>query len=192
MKKLLATAAVFAMGISSMANAQATSDDVSELLKKVRNGRVSESAEHKKRESEFLAKRDQQQKLLSDAVAEQKRLERESERLENQRNKNDEEITRQTQIRTERMGQLQEIFGVLQQAAGDARATINTSYVSVDVQNRQQEIDTLVEKAASTDKLPSLDEIRAWPSQMMIEMIESANVVTFPQEVGKVDVLVKL
>lgn len=185
MKKLLTTAAALVIGASAMAQAQES--DLQSLLNKVRNGRVTETAEHQKREAEFQQRRDQQEKLLADAKAETKRLERESARLEEQRRVNEVEITRQVEIRRDRLGQLSELFGVLQQAAGDARSVIKTSHASINVTDRLGGINTLVEKASSSSELPSIDDIRVWPTQMMIEMIESRRVVTTSQTVRRVD-----
>ncbi len=185
MKKLILSAAVFAMGFSAAATAQTA--DLDTLLNKVKNGRVTETAEHKKREQDFLQRKGQQQQLLATERQTQARLEAESARLEATRRENEEEITRQLEIQRNRLGQLQEIFGVLQQAAGDARATIEGSHVSIDVDGRMDAIDTLVAKAASTSELPSLAEIRAWPTQMITEAIESGKIVTFSHEVRGVD-----
>lgn len=181
MKKIITSAALLAVGLSATATAQDSS--MSDLLNKVREGRVSESAEHKKREAEFQARKGQQQKLLSDARAEQARLERESARLEEQRRNNEQEITRQVEIQRERLGQLSELFGVLQQNAGDAKAIISTSHVSIDNANRLAEIDNLISKAQESSELPTLADIRAWPAQMILEMIGSSQVKKFNHEV---------
>ncbi|RMB02678.1 MotA/TolQ/ExbB proton channel family protein [Eilatimonas milleporae] len=183
--KTLFTTAALVLGVSTLAQAQ--SADLDALLNKVREGRVTEEAEHKQREAEFLQRRDQQQQLLQQARQEQQRLEREAERLEEQRRVNEERITQLLEQRRERAGQLQELFGVLQQSAGDARSIISTSHVSIDNTDRLDGINTLVAKAADSAELPTLDEIRSWPTQMMLEMIESSKVVTFPHEVRRTD-----
>lgn len=181
MKKIITSAALIALGLT--ANVSAQDADMSSLLDKVREGRVSESADHKAREAEFQARRDQQQQLLQQAQQRQQVLERESARLEGVRRDNEEEITRQLEIQRERLGQLSELFGVLQQAAGDARSIISSSHVSIDNAGRMEEIDTLVSKAAESSELPTLAEIRAWPAQMMLEMIGSSEVKKFNHEV---------
>ena len=181
MKKIITSAALIALGLTANVSAQDAS--MSDLLNKVREGRVSESAEHQAREAEFQARRDQQQQLLQQAQQRQQVLERESARLEGVRRDNEEEITRQLEIQRERLGQLSELFGVLQQAAGDARSIISSSHVSIDNAGRMEEIDTLVSKAAESSELPTLAEIRAWPAQMMIEMMGSAEVKKFNHEV---------
>lgn len=181
MKNIITSAALLALGLSSFASAQDA--DMGALLNKVREGRITEDAEHKQREAEFLARKDQQEQLLAQERQEQARLERESARLEEMRRNNEAEITRQLEIQRERLGQLSELFGVLQQAAGDARAIISASHVSIDNPDRMSEIDTLVAKASESSELPTLAEIRAWPAQMMLEMVGSGEVKKFSHDV---------
>lgn len=181
MKKIITSAALLALGLSSVVTAQ--DSDMSALLNKVREGRITEDASHKQREAEFLARKDQQEQLLAQERQTQANLERESARLEATRRNNEAEITRQLEVQRERLGQLSELFGVLQQAAGDARSVISSSHVSIDNAGRMAEIDTLVEKAAESSELPTIAEIRAWPAQMMLEMIGSAEVKKFNHEV---------
>ena len=176
MKKIITSAALLALGFSAAATAQ---DSMTDLLNKVRQGRASESEEHKNREAEFRQRKDQQQRLLQEERQEQKRLERDSARLEETRRNNEAEITRQLEIRRERLGQLSELFGVLQQAAGDAKSVIASSHVSIDNEGRMVEIDNLIRKSTESSELPTLDDIRAWPAQMMLEMIGSGEIVTF-------------
>jgi len=182
MKKIITSAALLAFSLSA-APLTAQDASMSDLLNKVRNGRASESEEHKKREAEFQRAKEQQEQLLAQEKQTQRRLERESARLEETRRNNEQEITRQLEIQRERLGQLSELFGVLQQAAGDAKSVISSSHVSIDNPGRMAEIDTLVEKASNDAELPTLAEIRAWPAQMVMEMVGSAEVVTFDHEV---------
>ena len=138
MKKILTSAAVLVFGATFAAQAQTA--DLNSLLTKVREGSVTETAEHKRREAEFQARKGEQQQLLTQARAEQERLERESARLEETRRVNEEEIAKQVQVRRDRLGQLQELFGVLQQAAGDAKSVIKGSHVTIDNPGRMEEI----------------------------------------------------
>jgi len=187
MKKIISTAAIAAMAFGLSATATAQEADLDSLLKKVREGRVTETSQHKEREQNFIQKRQDQQKLLQQEEAETVRLERESARLEDERRKNDAEITRVSDLKSQRLGQLQELFGVLQQAAGDAKSIITSSHVTIDNAGRLDEINALVDKTKDTAALPTLDEIRTWPAQMLLEAIESSKVVKFEQEVRKND-----
>ena len=187
MKKIIATAAAFVLGVSTLSAAQDTNAGVDDLLKKVREGRDSESAQHKAREKEFMSKKAQQAKMLEDERATQARLERESTRLERAKAQNEQKITQLIAQRRDRLGQLQELFGVLQQGAGDLKAIIETSHISVDNAGRMERLQTLIDKSGETSELPTLDEIRIWPTEMIREMIESGRVVTFSHDVKRSD-----
>jgi biopolymer transport protein ExbB len=183
-KKIITSAALIAFGFSASAMAQ---DSMADLLNKVRNGRASESQEHKKREAEFRQRKEQQKALLQQERQTQRRLERESARLEETRRNNETEISRQLEAKRERLGQLSELFGVLQQSAGDAKSVIAGSHITIDNAGRMDAIDNLIKKSSESAELPTLDEIRAWPTQMMMEMIGSAQIVTFKHTVRLVD-----
>ncbi|MFC4348921.1 MotA/TolQ/ExbB proton channel family protein [Kordiimonas lipolytica] len=185
MKKILTSAAVLVMGLSAVANAQTA--DLNSLLDKVKEGRATETQQHKEREREFMARKEQQAQLLAEERQTQQRLERESARLEETRRNNEAEIARQLEVQRERLGQLQELFGVLQQNAGDAKSIISTSHVTIDNPGRMGPINTLVEKASDSAELPTIEEIRAWPVVMVQEMIGSSEIVTFNQTVRGVD-----
>jgi len=184
MKKIIGSAIALALGFTTFVGAQEDkAATLEELLVKVREGRVSETSDHRKREVEFQARKNQQNKMLSDANAEQRVLERTSDRLEKEKRANDDRINALLIKRRDELGRLQELFGVLQQAGGDMRSVIAGSHVSIDHAGRAEEIDNLIEKVSNTNTLPSKDEINKLPAQMMLEMIESRKVVTFSQEV---------
>jgi biopolymer transport protein ExbB len=185
MKKIIATAAIALTGFSVSAHAQQA--DLDALLKKVQDGTINEEAAHKEREAEFRANQAQQQNLLNAERRTTQQLERESARLEEQRRVNEQEITNQLEVQRNRLGQLQELFGVLQQAAGDARAVISTSHVTIDNPGRMDPINVLVAKAADDAQLPTIEDIEAWPAQMLLEAIGSGQIKTFQHEVGRID-----
>jgi len=183
MKKIIGSAIALALTASSFVVAQDQDAAFDSLLKKVRDGRISESAAHKQRENEFLANKNLQAKLVTDARAEKARLERESTRLERVKRDNKTRMDQLIVQRVTALGQLQELFGVLQQASGDMRSVVVGSQVSIDNPGRLDGINNLIAKASDEAALPTLDEIRVLPHAMMIEMRESRNVASFEQEV---------
>ena len=60
---------------------------------------------------------------------------------------------------TKRLGSLKELFGVLQQAAGDARATFDNSLTNIQYPGRGAFLTALAEKMGSATQLPSIAEI---------------------------------
>ena len=185
MKKFIATATALVIGLSSAASAQEVTVD--ELLNRVKQGSVAESEAHKAREREFQAKKNQQQQMLNDANRRQRNLEAESARLEATRANNERRIGELAEQKRERLGQLQELFGVLQQGAGDLKAKIQASHVSIDNEGRLESLATLTDKLTETSELPTTDEIRIWPTEMIREMIESGKTRTFSYTVKNLE-----
>ena len=185
MKRLISSIALVALGFSASATAQDGS--MAELLNKVRQGRVTETQAHKAREREFENAKDKQKALLSQERQTQRQLERESARLEETRRTNEAEITRQLEIQRERFGQLNELFGVMQQAAGDAKSVIAGSHISIDNPGRMAEIDLLIQRVTETSELPTIEEIRTLPAQLILEMFGSRQIVTFKHVVRNND-----
>lgn len=159
--------------------------DLDALLNRVRQGGVSETSEHRQREAEFRARRDQQQRLLNEANAERTREENTAERLERTIQDNEEAIRQRTETLQERLGELREMFGVLQQVAGDMRGVVENSLVSVqyDRAARIEGLTNLIDKASRSSTLPSIREIEVLWAELMLEMTRSGEVVKFDREV---------
>jgi len=116
---------------------------------------------------------------LREASAEKAAQERRSERLEDTAEKNKEEIVRLEVQLNERLGSLKELFGVMQQVAGDARTRFDTSLTSVQYPDRVEFLEGLAKKIGGSAQLPSLEEIdRLW-FELQREMTESGKVVKF-------------
>ena len=109
----------------------ATSISLDELLQQVKTGRVTDAAENKASLDQFRANRSTQTKLLNAEKAEQKRQEQLSSQMEKQFEVNDSRIIDLERAFQERLGGLKELFGVLQQASGDARGNFEASLTQV-------------------------------------------------------------
>jgi len=112
----------------------ATAVSLDELLQQVKSGRVTDAAENKARLDQFRANRATQVKALNAEKAEQKRQEQRSAQMEKQFEVNDGKIIVLEQAFQDRLGGLKELFGVLQQASGDARGQFETSLTQVQFQ----------------------------------------------------------
>ena len=127
---LVGIAVAAAVGLQAQETAEAGVGDLEvvevntldELLRNVEERRVVESQEHLRREAEFQARKDQQAAMLADARAEKRAQERRSERLETTFEENEIRIGQMQEQYDKRLGSLRELFGVLQQVAGDTRA----------------------------------------------------------------------
>ncbi|MEE4218942.1 MAG: MotA/TolQ/ExbB proton channel family protein [Xanthomonadales bacterium] len=173
-KAAVIAAFVFGMGNTAFA-AQAVSLD--ELLEQVKQGRVKDAAENQQRIQAFQAARGRQQQLLRDMQAEQTRQENLSQQLEDTFEVNDAAIIDLERALQERLGELKELFGVLQQAAGDARGNFDTSVTQIQFPDRGAWLTEFAQKMGSTTRMPTLQEIERIWFELQREMTESAKVV---------------
>jgi biopolymer transport protein ExbB len=181
---LLTAAVSFALAAPALAQNAMSMD---ELLRAVEQGRVKDNQENKEREKRFRAAGADQDRLLREAKAEKTAQEKRSERLEAIAEKNKEEIAKLDAELNIRLGDLKELFGVMQQVAGDARTRFDTSLTSVQYPDRVAFLEGLAKKIGSGNQLPSLNDIdRLW-FELQREMTESGKVVKFTTPVMTVD-----
>lgn len=154
-----------------------------ELLKQVEQGRVREAEENKRRIQEFVADKARQQQLIAQAKQMRADEEARSEQLETRFDENEIKIAELQQTLNQRLGALKELFGVLQQAAGDARGQFENSLTNLQYPDRGEFLTGLAQKMASATKLASIEEIERLWFELQREMTESGKVVRFPGQV---------
>ena len=169
--------------INSPLFAQQSALTVDQLLENVEQGKINDNYENKKREAEFRQKRDQQEKLLSEADATKITEENRSTQLEALFEENEAELNILQDTLTERLGALKELFGVMQQVAGDARTRFDNSLTNVQYPDRSPFLEDLAKKIGSNSKLPSIEEIERLWFELQREMTESGKVVKFTTDV---------
>lgn len=150
---------------------------MSDLLRQVEQGRVSDNKENKAREARFAQAKSEQQKLLNETKREKTGLENRSQTLEQDFETNDQAIADLTETLNTRLGSLKELFGVMQQVSGDAQARFENSLTSIQYPDRGAFLEELAKKIGSSAKLPSLDEIERLWFELQREMTESGRVV---------------
>ncbi len=165
------------LGPSSAVAQQAVS--IEELLRQVEQGRIKDNQENRQREERFRASRADQQRLLRDAEATKRAEEQRSERLENEFDANEGTLTDLKALYNERLGALKELFGVMQQVAGDARGRFDSSLTNIQYPDRGQFLGDLAKKIGSASQLPSIEEIERLWFELQREMTESGKVVRF-------------
>ena len=179
-KIALASGLMLAFTLSAQA---ATSISLDELLQQVKTGRVTDAAANKARLDEFRANRSTQSKLLNAEKAEQDRQENRSVQMEAQFERNDQQILVLEVAFQDRLGGLKELFGVLQQASGDARGQFETSLTQVQFPERTDFLLQFAKKMGQSNRLASLEEIERLWFEMQREMTESSKVSTFTTNV---------
>ena len=167
--------------------ATTNANQLDDLLKQVKADRVSEAKLDKKREAEFNARKDQQNKILSEAVNSRDNAIALSTSLEQQFQKNELAIGNNTEALNKRMGELKELFGVLQQVAGDTRSKFQTSVVSAQIPGRGEFLDQFAQSMASTSKLASIEEIERLWFELQREMTQTGKVHKFTREIVVAD-----
>jgi biopolymer transport protein ExbB len=184
--KLLKTIIFSAIiSISSMALA-AGNDSISmnSLLNKVKAGRVSDSADNKRRVQEFIKQKQQQEQRISSVKAQIAALESKAAEMEVQFNDNELIVEEKRKQRDERLGSLKELFGHLTSTAADLRVKFEHSITSTQFADREAFLSELIKKMNSSTDLPSMDDIeRVW-FEMHREITESGNVVKYNAKVG--------
>lgn len=174
----IVTAAILAFGISA-ANAQ-ESRSMGELLELIQQGEARDNQEARQREAQFAQQRNQQEQLLNQARAERSRLERESARLEQAFEDNQQAIITARANLEERLGALKELFGELQKVAGETQGMFNQSLTNLQFPDREGFLVELGAKMAAASELAQIEDIERLWFELQREIYESGKVVSFP------------
>ena len=144
------TASILTLG-SVAVSAQAL--DVNQILNSTRSAASKEKSANQTRESRFKAQRNTQQGRLTSMVAERGRQERIGKELEAAFEANDVKINQLTDELAKELGDLKQLFGVIQLSASEAQESYKTSYISAEFPNRSEKLRQMVAKMASLTAL---------------------------------------
>ncbi len=158
-------------------------ETLEQLLDQTEHTRAREAQANAAREQEFLAKREQQAKLLADAQKARDAAEARSKALSAEFDANEQKLGALDAVLTERLGNLGELFGVVRQVAGDGSAVMYNSLLSAQFPKRD-EFFTSLGKAKS---LPSIEELERLWFEIQREMTESGRVVRWSTEIVNAD-----
>ncbi|OUS73457.1 energy transducer TonB [Pseudoalteromonas sp. A601] len=176
--------AVLATGLGFAATSMAAEPmDLDALLKTLEQGKSAQSAQNQQREQEFKSRQSEQVQMLKDTQAKRNQMLAQSERLETQFEENEVKLANLTDTLSNRMGSLKELFGVLQQVAGDSSNKFMTSVVSAQIQDRSKFMDELAVKMGSTSNLASIEDIEKVWYELQREMTEQGKVTRFNTDV---------
>lgn len=152
---------LFAAVIPFSVNAESV--DLNQLLNLVEEGQARDNSAFEKRLAEFNSSKARQEQMLADARAERERLELLSAEKETQFRENELSIADSQAQLDDRLGSLKELFGVLQQVAGDTKSVFAGSVVSSELPGRDVFLTDLIRVAGATSELPSIDQLeRLW------------------------------
>jgi biopolymer transport protein ExbB len=177
--RILVPALLAALLISIPAVSQDTDEralDLDELLQQVKQGRVRDNQANRDRLAEFRSDRAQQQQRLNELAAEEARLEQVSVEQETRFEENELLIGELEERLTERLGSLKELFGVLQQVAGDAQGNFSSSLTQIHGTERSDYLTAFAQRMGQTTDLPTIEEIERLWYELQWEMTETGRV----------------
>lgn len=185
MKKLvkISLMAVAALTFSVSSVAQDKALDLDALLKQLEEGKFAQTQQNAQREAEFVAKRAEQDQILRNTRGLRDQALQTSERLETNFEENEVKLANLNETLNNRLGSLKELFGVLQQVAGDTKNKFYNSVISAEIPGRADFLDEMAQSMGSSSKLASIAEIeRVW-FEIQREMTESGKVTKFTTDV---------
>ena len=157
--------------------------NLDELLSQLQQGKIAQSKQNETREREFNSKKAQQDQLLKQSINTRDDAIKLSTKLESTFQNNEIDLANKTDALNKRMGELKELFGVLQQVAGDTKSKFQTSVVSAQIEGRGQFLDEFAQSMGSTSKLASIEEIERLWFELQREMTQSGKVHKFSREI---------
>ncbi|MEE9448079.1 MAG: MotA/TolQ/ExbB proton channel family protein [Arenicellales bacterium] len=157
--------------------------NLDQLLQQVKSGRVNDSKENSVRLKAFKADKAVQSQKLSQMKSVKATEEARSAALEAEFEINEVEVVALEVALKERLGGLKELFGVVQQAAGDARGQFDSSITQLQFKDRSEFLSGLAKKMGQSNQLASMDDLEQLWFELQREMTESAKVVKFETKV---------
>jgi biopolymer transport protein ExbB len=185
MNKLVKSLLVSVTVACSMSTVHAqTPVSLDDLLKQVKDNRISEARIDSRREAEFNSARADKQALLrkaqSDLTAEIAR----GDRLRKQYADNEVTLVEKEVELENALGTLGEMFGVVRQASAEAYGRISTSIVSAEYPGRAEFLREMSEESTG---IPNIKELEDLWFALQTEMTESGKVTKFQGDVVSLD-----
>lgn len=159
--------------------ASAQSININEVLRAAKSGATKDRSAERARENRFRAEKNKEQGRLTTMTNERVRQERISKELEAKFEENDASILKLQEDLKRELGDLKQLFGVIQLSASEAQEDYKTSLISAQYPERAENLRLMVEKMASLTELVSIDEIEDLWVQLQNEMTQQGKVVTY-------------
>jgi biopolymer transport protein ExbB len=150
-----------------------------ELLEMVTQGFQTERAENRRREEEFRRSKEDQERLLGEALATLSGEEAASQRLELRYNENELAIGTAQERMTERLGEMGELFGVVRQVATDLGAQTWDSMTSAHGGSQRDVLDRL----GRGEELPTTEDLETLWVELQREITKQGKVERFRTDV---------
>jgi biopolymer transport protein ExbB len=161
--------------LGGVARAAEPTGSLEQLLEETKTARARQAQANAAREHEFVVKRDQQAALLAEAKRERDTAAARSQSLSSQFDANEVKLTELSELKTQRVGTLGELFGVVRQASADVSGVVYDSMISAQFPGR----DEFFAKLSKTTSLPSITDLEQLWFEMQREMTETGRVARF-------------
>ncbi len=172
---------LFALAMPMVAVAETANLD--QLLNLVKEGQARDNAAFEQRIAEFQGSKAKQEQLVRDAMAERDRLEALSADKEEQFRDNELIVAEKQAQLNDRLGSLKELFGVLQQVAGDTKSVFEGSVISSELPGREAFLTDLIRVAGATSELPSIEQLERLWFEMQREATYSGRIASYSADV---------
>jgi biopolymer transport protein ExbB len=146
-----------------------------ELLEMVREGFEAENTANRRREAEFKQDKENQERLLNEALATLAGEETVSQRLEVGYNENELKLGTAQERMTERLGELGELFGVVRMVATDLGAQTWDSMTSSEGGSHRE----LLDRLGRSDELPSTEDLEKLWLELQREITKQGKVTRY-------------
>ena len=180
--KPLIGSVLFAALSINVAHAQAL--DFNKISRAIDNATAKDRRANSAREAEFKKALSSARSKLKTAKNERARQERIGTQLDAEIKKNDIAVEKLQADLARELGDLKELFGVIQQTASESQEDYKTSLISAHYPERSENLRLMVEKMASLTELVSIDEIEELWFELQNEMVEQSKIVTFNKQVN--------
>jgi len=168
--------------VSVPAHAQAL--DINQVLRATDSATAKDRRANSARESEFKKAVSSARSKLSSAKKKRANEEAVGKKLENSIESNETEIADLQEDLARELGDLKELFGVIQQTASESQEDYKNSLISAQYPERSENLRLMVEKMASLTELVSIDEIEDLWFQLQNEMTEQGKIVSYTAPVN--------
>lgn len=177
-KNTVLTASIATIALTAnVANGQAL--DINRIINATKSEASKERRANAARENRFKAERSKQQGRLNSMTNERTRQERIGAELDRQFELNDLKIQELQKDLAKELGDLKQLFGVIQLSASEAQEAYKTSLISAQYPDRGENLRQMVAKMASLTELVSIDEIEDLWFQLQNEMTQQGKVIKF-------------
>lgn len=160
--------------------------DINRIISTTKAAAANDRKINSQREKRFKGEKNKRQASLNGMRAERAKQERISNELDATFSSNEVQLKELQEELAKELGDLKELFGVIQQTASEAQEDYKTSIISAQFPDRASKLQQMAAKMGSTSELVSIDEIEELWFELQNEMTQQGKIVKFETPVSYV------